>query len=511
MTDRCSSSWPKRRLLPPESLSFSTALTRGHRSMTMNTPHYIAGRWAAGEGTDVLSVADPSLAQPFAELRAASTAQVDLAVAAARKALPAWKNSSAVERARYLRGFAEALAGRRDALIKLQMRNNGKPRHEAEVDIDDAVATFVYYADLAAGLADQQNRPVALAATGFSSHTRLEAIGVVGLIVPWNFPLVTSAWKIAPALAAGCTLVLKPSEVTPLIELVYGQIAGELGLPAGVLNIVGGKAEVGAALSAHPGLDKLSFTGSNAVGSRVMHSAAEHCRPVTLELGGKSAIIVFDDCDIDQAIEWIIAGICWNSGQMCSATSRLLIQNGIAGALLPRLADALNALRIGSPLDEEIDMGPLSSEAQWHKVGEYFAIGQREQLNCLAGGKTLARQGWLVAPTLYVDVPTDSRLWNEEIFGPVLCARRFDNEAHAIALANDSRFGLVATVASADLQRAERVAAGLEVGHVWINSIQAVFVETSWGGTKGSGIGRELGPWGLAAYQSVKHVTRRFT
>ncbi|WP_027350899.1 aldehyde dehydrogenase family protein [Halotalea alkalilenta] len=474
----------------------------------MNTPHYIAGRWAAGKGTDMLSVFDPSIAQPFAELRAASTGQVDEAVAAARQALPAWKNSAPDERARYLRGFAEAIDGQRDALVELQMRNNGKPRREAEVDIDDAVATFAYYADLAERLIEQQSRQVALAASGFSSHTRLEAIGVVGLIVPWNFPLVTSAWKIAPALAAGCTLVLKPSEVTPLIERTYGQIADQLGLPAGVLNIVGGKAEVGAALSAHSGLDKLSFTGSNAVGSRVMHSAAEHCRPVTLELGGKSAIIVFDDCDLDQAIEWIIAGICWNAGQMCSATSRLLVQQGIADALLPRLAEALDALRVGSPFDEEIDMGPLSSAAQWRKVSEYLAIGQEERLNCLAGGTPLERPGWFVAPTLYAGVPTESRLWTEEIFGPVLCARRFDSEAEAIALANDSRFGLVATVASADLQRAERVAAALEVGHVWINSIQVVFVETSWGGTKGSGIGRELGPWGLAAYQSVKHVTR---
>ncbi|WP_027909339.1 aldehyde dehydrogenase family protein [Pseudomonas sp. URMO17WK12:I4] len=474
----------------------------------MNTPHYIAGHWVAGEGSDTLNVFDPCLAQPFAELRAASTAQVDQAVAAARQALGGWKTSAPTERARYLRGFADAIAARRDMLIELQMRNNGKPRHEAEVDLDDAVATFSYYADLAEGLTERQNRPVALAAPGFSSHTRLEAIGVVGLIVPWNFPLVTSAWKIAPALAAGCTLVLKPSEVTPLIELTYGEIASELGLPAGVLNIVGGKAEVGATLSAHPGLDKLSFTGSNAVGSRVMHSAADHCRPLTLELGGKSTIIVFDDCDIEQAVEWIIAGICWNTGQMCSATSRLLVHNGIADALLPRLADAMKALRVGNPLCEEADMGPLSSEAQWRKVGEYLATGQQEQLNCLAGGALLERQGWFVAPTLYTDVPTDSRLWNEEIFGPVLCARRFASEDEAIALANDSRFGLVATVASADLQRAERVAEALEVGHVWINSVQAVFVETSWGGGKGSGIGRELGPWGLAAYQSVKHVTR---
>ncbi len=474
----------------------------------MNTPHYIAGQWVDGQGADVLSVFDPARAEVFAELRAASRVQVDQAVAAARSALPAWKNTAPGTRAGYLRGFAGALAARRQALVELQMRNNGKPRAEAEVDIDDAVATFSYYADLADDLAARQYRPVALAAPGFSARTRLEAIGVVGLIVPWNFPLVTSAWKIAPALAAGCTVVLKPSEVTPLIELAYGQIAEELGLPAGVLNIVGGKAEVGAALSAHPGVDKLSFTGSNAVGSRVMHSAAEQCRPVTLELGGKSAIIVFDDCDIDQAIEWIIAGIAWNAGQMCSATSRLLIQEGIADALLPRLAQALSTLRLGNPFDDDIDMGPLSSEAQWRKSGDYFAVAEREGLRCLTGGQRLDRQGWFVAPTLYTDVPTDSRLWTEEIFAPVLCARRFTREDEAIELANDSRFGLVATVASADLQRAERCAAALEVGHVWINSIQAVFVETSWGGTKGSGIGRELGPWGLSAYQSVKHVTR---
>jgi betaine-aldehyde dehydrogenase len=472
----------------------------------MNTPHYINGLWLAGEGEDVLTVCDPALGQPFAELIAASSAQVDQAVSAARAALPAWKTTPVGERAATLRGFAEQLTQRREQLIALQMRNNGKPRNEAEVDLDDAIATFSYYAQLVE--TQSAHRDVELAAPGFTSRTRLEPVGVVGLIVPWNFPLVTSAWKLAPALAAGCTVVLKPSEVTPLIEQAYGQIADSLGLPAGVLNIVSGKAETGAALGNHPGLDKLSFTGSNGVGSQVMRSAAAFCRPVTLELGGKSAFIVFDDCDPDQAVEWIVAGICWNAGQMCSATSRLLIQEGIAEALIPRLHAAFEALRVGNPLTEEVDMGPLTSEAQWHKVCEYFAIANEEGLRCLTGGAPLARDGWFVSPTLYHDVPAGSRLWNEEIFGPVLCTRRFTTEQEAIELANDSRFGLVATVASNDIARAERVADALEVGHVWINSIQAVFVETSWGGSKGSGIGRELGPWGLAAYQAVKHVTR---
>ncbi|WP_028631699.1 aldehyde dehydrogenase family protein [Pseudomonas parafulva] len=473
----------------------------------MTASNYIAGQWVAGQGSECLHVYEPALGQPFDELTAASVAQVDAAVAAARRALPAWKCTDANARAAYLRGFARELGTRREALIGLQMRNNGKPRHEAEIDLDDAIATFEYYAELAQQLPARQ-QDVPLAAAGFTSRTRLEPVGVVGLIVPWNFPLVTSAWKLAPALAAGCTVVLKPSEVTPLVEQAYGHIAEALGLPAGVLNIVNGKAETGAALSSHAGLDKVSFTGSNGVGSQVMRSAAAQCRPVTLELGGKSAIVVFDDCDPDQAVAWIIAGITWNAGQMCSATSRLLVQEGIADTLLPRLQKALQALRVGNPLGEDVDMGPLTSQAQWLKVAGYFATAREEGLTCLAGGEVLGREGWFVSPTLYTDVPVESRLWTEEIFGPVLCARRFVSEAQAIAEANDSRFGLVGTVCSADLARAERVADALEVGHGWINSVQAVFVETSWGGTKASGIGRELGPWGLAGYQSVKHVTR---
>ncbi|MEE4625221.1 aldehyde dehydrogenase family protein [Pseudomonas alliivorans] len=473
----------------------------------MNTPHYINGQWQAGEGNDVLTVYDPSLGEPFAELVSASPAQVDQAVTAARAALPAWKATTVTHRAAVLRDFAEQLCQRRETLIELQMRNNGKPRHEAEVDLDDAVATFNYYADLIE--TQTSHRDVQLQVPGFTSRTRLEAVGVVGLIVPWNFPLVTSAWKLAPALAAGCTVILKPSETTPLAELAYAQIAEQVGLPTGVLNIINGKTETGAGLSEHADLDKLSFTGSNAVGVQVMRSSAAYCRPVTLELGGKSAFIVFDDCDPDQAVEWIVAGICWNAGQMCSATSRLLIQDGIAEALIPRLQTAFQNMRVGNPVSGEVDMGPLTSQAQWRKVHQYFAIAEEEGLSCLAGGKAGRRgQGWFVSPTLYTDVPDSSRLWTEEIFGPVLCTRRFSTEDQAIALANDSRYGLVATVASADIERAERVADALEVGHVWINSIQAVFVETSWGGPKGSGIGRELGPWGLAAYQSVKHVTR---
>ncbi|GAA3904279.1 MULTISPECIES: aldehyde dehydrogenase family protein [Gibbsiella] len=474
----------------------------------MTYPLYLNGEWRQGRGPTI-TVFEPAQGRPLAEVSSASTEDIDNAVRAARAALPAWRQTPAAERARLLRGFAEQLGQRQAALVELQMRNNGKPRHEAQVDIDDAIATFAYYAGLAETLDARQNAGVELPAPGFTARLRYEALGVVGLVVPWNFPLVTSAWKIAPALAAGCTVVLKTSEIAPLAELEYGAIAHELGLPPGVLNILSGDGNAGRALCQHPGIDKLSFTGSTATGSAVMHAAAQRCLPVTLELGGKSPIVVFDDCDLPQAVEWIVAGICWNAGQMCSATSRLLVQEGIADALYARLAAALQALRVGDPHTDDVDMGPMVSERQWNTVQAYFSVACDEQLHCLAGGEALPPPGWFIAPTFYADVPPHSRLWREEIFGPVICARRFSDEADAVRQANDCDYGLVATVVSGDTARAERVADALEVGHVWINSPQAVFVETSWGGTKGSGIGRELGPWGLAAYQSVKHVTSK--
>ena len=292
-----------------------------------------------------------------------------------------------------------------------------------------------------------------------------------------------------------------------LIELQLGEIASAIGLPAGVFNLLPGDAITGAALAGHPQLAKLSFTGSNAVGRKVMQAASARTMPVALELGGKSPILVFADSDLDQAVQWIIAGICWNTGQMCSATSRLLVEESIADALLDKLASALAALRVGDPQDADCEMGPMTSQAQLHKVLEYFAIAESEGLHCLSGARQLPGPGWFVAPTLYADVPADSRLWREEIFGPVLCSRRFSDEADAIQQANDCDFALAATVVSAERNRALRVAAALEAGHVWINSAQVIYPHTSWGGGKASGIGRELGPWGLAAFQQVKHIT----
>lgn len=480
------------------------------RSPLLERPHslFIGGEWRAPVEPHEVTAVDPSTGRPLARLKGAGPPDVDAAVGAACAAFPVWRRCTGAERGRYLAGIAQGLEARRPALIDLQMRNNGKPRGEAEVDVGDAIATFDYYGELASQLDGRQNAPVPLPDPDYTGMTRFEPLGAVGLIVPWNFPLVTSAWKIAPALAAGCTVVLKTSEFTPLIELAYGDIAQEIGLPPGVLNLLTGAAVTGAALTADPRLAKLSFTGSNAVGSKVMSAAAARCVPVSLELGGKSPIVVFADAEVEHAVECVLAGIFYNCGQMCSATSRLVLERRAAGAVLDRLVERTRALKVGSPFAEGTQIGPLTTEAQYRKVLACFERAAAERLRCLTGGRAEGGgEGFFVAPTIYADVPPDHPVWREEIFGPVLAVRTFEGETEAVEMANDTAFGLVATVVTADPARAERIAAEIEAGHIWINSAQVIFPQTAWGGFKASGIGRELGPWGLNAYLGVKHVT----
>jgi betaine-aldehyde dehydrogenase len=471
---------------------------------------FINGEWRSPKAAQPITAIDPSTGGALARIDGAGAADVDAAVTASVEAFPRWRQLSGRERGRFLRTFAKALEPRRDALVRVQMRNNGKPKAEAETDVGDAIATFHYYADMAEALDGKQDSAVALPDSSFVGRTRFEPVGPVGMIVPWNFPLVTSAWKIAPALAAGCTVVLKTSEYTPLIELAYGDIAQEAGLPPGVLNLLTGSGGVGATLTADRRLQKLSFTGSNAVGSKVMGAAAARCVPVSLELGGKSPILVFADADPVQAVDCIVGGIFYNCGQMCSATSRLLLEKRAAAALLDRLVERARALKVGSPFAEGTEMGPLTTEPQYRKVLATFERARNDGLRCLTGGHALTQgEGFIVAPTIYADVPADNAVWREEIFGPVLAARTFESEAEAIALANDSDYGLVATVVSGDSARADRIAAQLDAGHVWINALQAIFPQTAWGGFKASGIGRELGPWGLHSFLGVKHITVR--
>ncbi|EPC03452.1 betaine-aldehyde dehydrogenase [Litchfieldella anticariensis FP35 = DSM 16096] len=470
---------------------------------------FIDNQWVRSRGSRLLPVINPYTEEIIAEVTAGDTADVEAAVEAARRALPAWRTMSGAERAGYLDGFAEVLTRRRDELMRLSSTNNGKVLAEAGIDLDDAIACYRYYAGQARALDARQGQQVELDMEGVEARCYHDPAGVVGLITPWNFPLVTSAWKLAPALAAGCTVVLKPSEVTPLPEHALAEIALEVSLPAGVFNLLFGDGEgIGAPLSAHPGVDKVSFTGSNRVGEAVMRAAAGGSRGVSLELGGKSPILVMEDADPEQAADWVMAGIYFNAGQICSATSRLLVHEAVAAPLFAALAERIDALTLGDPLAEGTDMGPLTSSRQREAVRHYLRIAEQEELDVVRDERhrQLPVQGYFLAPILYRDVPLESRLWQEEIFGPVLCGHSISSEQEAIELANDSDFGLAATIISGDATRAKRIGSQLQAGSIWFNSDQLVLPETGWGGFKRSGIGRELGPWGLSSYLEVKHI-----
>jgi betaine-aldehyde dehydrogenase len=470
---------------------------------------FIDGRWQIGRAAAPMTAIDPSTGKAFSSFLPASPDQVAEATEAAERAFADWRRTSGGERARFLSAIATELRDRKADLVALQMLNNGKPRYEAEIDVHDAAATFDYYAGVAKELDAEQGRSVELGDDTLAGATHFEPLGPVGLIVAWNFPLVTTAWKLAPALAAGCTAVLKPSEFTTLAELVYGDLAGQIGLPAGVLNIVPGGGEIGAALCADRRIRKISFTGSNATGRRVMAAAASRIVPVSLELGGKSPIIILEDADIAQAVEIAAAGIFFNCGQMCSATSRLLVAQGIAEDFTAELVDKTNHLLVAGYEDPGAQIGPLTTREQFTKVKAVLEKARSDGLDCIAGGQAIpGRDGFFIKPSIYRNVPTDHPMWREEIFGPVLAIRSFTSAEEAVTLANDNDFGLAATVVGTDGDAAAAVASRLDAGHVWINTSQMIFPNTAWGGFKASGIGRELGPWGLAAYRGVKHITR---
>ncbi|SEU02610.1 betaine-aldehyde dehydrogenase [Pseudomonas sp. NFR09] len=470
---------------------------------------YIDGAWQAGQA--VLEVINPATEAVLARVSVGDAAAVTQAVDAASAAFSEWSNSTGRDRAALLRKIAQGVSEQREQLMHLQSSNNGKPLFEAAIDVDDVIATFEYYASVAEEMDAAQDQPVALPGDDFSARMRREPCGVVGLIVPWNFPMVTTAWKLAPALAAGCCVVLKPSEVTPLAELQLARIIAEAGLPAGVFNLVCGTGlDVGAPLAADRRVAKISFTGSNAVGVQVMQRAAETIKGVSLELGGKSSLLVMADADLDLAVELACGGGFFNAGQMCSATSRVLVADTLADEFLVRVQARAEAIRVADPFADDVEMGALINRTQYQRVLGHIQRAIADGARLLCGGERPADlpKGFFIRPTVFTDVPLDSALWNAEIFGPVLCVRRFTCEAEAIALANDSDFGLVASVVSGHAETAERVANALQAGLVWINAPQVIFPQTAWGGYKQSSIGRELGPWGLAAFQEIKHVIR---
>ena len=478
-----------------------------------NTPRklYINARWCESVRPQNITVVNPSNETAIGEVALGCADDVDHAVQAAAAAFALWNQTTGTVRAGYLRAIARGVAQQQDSLVRLQSLNCGKPLAESAMDVADVIATFNYYADLAEQLDAQPEHAVALPDDGFQACYTKQPCGVVALIVPWNFPMVTTAWKLAPALAAGCCVVLKPSEVTPLPELALASIIDAAGLPAGVLNVIPGTGvEVGAPLCAHPLISKISFTGSNAVGSLVMKAAADGIKGVSLELGGKSPIVVTQDADLELAVNLVVAGIFFNAGQMCSATSRLLVERSVAAPFMERLRRATAQIKVGDALHADTQMGPLVNALQYARVLHYIQRGLEDGLELVTGGTRMPgrEQGYFVAPTIFNNVPCDHVLWREEIFGPVLCVHTFDSDAQAIAMANDCDFGLVATVVCGNAVRASGIARALQAGLVWINAPQLIFPQVAWGGFKKSSIGRELGPWGLAAFQEIKHIVQ---
>ena len=474
---------------------------------------FINGRWVAPVKGGTFETINPSNESVLANVAAASAEDIDLAVKAARHAFDdgPWPRMSGAQRGVVLRRIATGIRERLPELAEIEVRDNGKPLPEALWDLGDAAGCFEFYAGLAEQLDGNAERPVALPDERFSSVARKEPVGVAAAIIPWNFPMLMAAWKVAPALAAGCTMVLKPSEFTPLTALELADIALKADLPAGVLNVVTGSGkDAGAPLSEHPDIDKLAFTGSVPTGSRIMQAAARDIKNVSLELGGKSPFIVFDDSDIEAAVEWIMFGIFWNQGEVCSATSRVLVQRDLYERLVERLEQETRKITIGNGLEQGVLLGPLVSRSQYDKVLAAVVRGKEDGARLVTGGNRPANldKGYFMEPVVFADVPEDSWIWREEIFGPVVCIRPFDDEAEAVRSANDSRFGLAAAVMSRDIERCERVARALRAGIVWINCSQPTFTEAPWGGYKQSGIGRELGEWGLNNYLETKQITR---
>jgi betaine-aldehyde dehydrogenase len=468
--------------------------------------NYVNGQWVGASSGETFPVYDPSTEEVIAHVAAANAADVDAAVKAARTAFDTgpWRQTSAADRGRLLYKLAEKIRANATQLAELECRNNGKPIVEAEYDIADAATCFEYYA----GLANKVLGHVIPVPANALSFTLREPVGVAAQIIPWNYPLVMAAWKLAPALAAGCTCVLKPAEQTPLTMMEVAPWFGEVGFPAGVVNIVNGFGETaGAALVAHPDVEKVAFTGSAAVGKIIVKSAADTLKRVTLELGGKSPNIFFAEADWEAAVDGALFGVFINQGEVCSAGSRILVEKKIYSKFIESMTEKAKRVTLGPPLARETKMGPLVSKEQYDRVSSYLELGKKEAKVAIGGGRPKQfGKGYYVEPTIFYDVDNSARIAREEIFGPVASVIPFDDEANAIQIANDSHYGLAAAVWTRDIYKAFRVVKSLRAGVVWVNHMQPTYVEAPWGGYKQSGFGRELGPWGLEEYLETKQV-----
>lgn len=468
---------------------------------------FINGVWEAASDGKTMKTVNPATGEVIAEVAAATNGDVDRAVAAARAAFEGWSQTSPAERAAILLRIADDLEREADFFARVESMDNGKPiRETSAVDVPLSVDHFRYFAGC---LRAEEGSAVRIDRDTMSLVLH-EPIGVVGQIIPWNFPLLMGAWKLAPALAAGNTVVIKPSSATPLSLLHLAEILGRH-LPAGVVNVVTGSGRTaGEAMLRHPGFDKLAFTGSTEVGVDVAKAAAERLIPATLELGGKSANILFADANLERAIEGVQIGILFNQGQVCCAGSRLFIQRPIYEKVLEKLQAAFCAVRVGDPLDPETQMGAQINGAQVERVLKYVDIAKADGARILAGGERAAvpgfEKGAFMQPTLIADVKNDQCVAQEEIFGPVVVAIPFDTEEEVVAMANDSEYGLGGAVWTQDINRAMRVARDVRTGRMWVNTYNELPAHAPFGGYKRSGIGRETHKMMLEHYSQVKNI-----
>src|SRR6201996_907379 len=447
---------------------------------------------------------NPATEEPIAYVAQGSVADVDTAVRAARAALKVWNALRSAERSRILNRFADLLRANQEEIAALESLDAGKPISAVQrQDLPAAIDTLAYYA----GWCDKITGQVVPVRPDALTYTIREPVGVVAAIVPWNFPLMIGMWKIAPALACGCTLIVKPAEITPLTALRVGELALEAGVPPGVLNIVTGKGSVvGNALVAHPGVDKVTFTGSPSVGRGILQGAASNFKRVTLELGGKSANIIFADAHLDRAARNAASGIFFNAGQVCSAGSRVLVERSAYDEVVDRLVARAKTIKVGSPEAPDTTMGPVVSAGQMKTVLNYIDIGKADGASAVIGGGRLGQRGYFIQPTIFAQVAHEMRVSQEEIFGPVLSVIPFDDEQDALRIANGTAYSLAAGVWSANIGRVHRVAAGLKAGTVWINTYGYTDVRLPWGGSGESGLGREHGDAAIENFTQPKAI-----
>ena len=465
----------------------------------------IGGQRLPAQSGRYFETLDPANEQVIAHVAEADAADIDAAVVSARQAFEGeWGHLRAADRGNALLRLADLIRQNQDSLIELESLDSGKPVSAIKrQDLPAVLDTLTYYA----GWADKINGQVIPARPDALTYTVREPLGVVGAIIPWNFPLMIGMWKIAPALACGCTVVLKPAELTPLTALKIGELALAAGFPPGVLNVVPGFGKTaGAALVDHPDVDKITFTGSPAVGREILRGAAGNLKRVTLELGGKSANIIFPDADIDAAVRAAGSGIFFNTGQVCSAGSRILAHKDIYDEVVERLVVRAKGMRVGNPRDAGTSMGPLVSRIQMNRVLEYIDIGKREGAQIAVGGARLGDSGYFVGPTVFAGVDHQMRISQEEIFGPVASVIRFDDDEDALRIANGTKYSLAAGVWSADVGRIHRFVRRLKAGTVWANTFGPTDVRLPWGGARDSGFGREHGDEAIANFTEPKAV-----